>query len=225
MIAVRTQFTVAQLAGRDLAPLRESIERAIPLSAGQHNRTIVATAEPRIGDLEELAAQAGFDPADYVRHWRHQLGSLGSGNHFIEVSRDEDGAIWLFLHSGSRGVGNMIAQHHIREARRLAEQWWIPLPDREAGPRGHRSTVPAPARASSAALQLHLQQQIVLRAGIPTTIGVVGEDPEVTIRGDDHITQASVITDQMGGRGTEVVERHLDQTFVDHCWTGSMNPS
>ncbi len=129
MIAVRTQFTKAQLLGRDLAALREQIERAIPLSAGRDNRKIVATAEPRIAELEELAEKNEFDPARYAGHWRHQLGSLGSGNHFIEVSVDETDAVWMFLHSGSRGVGNKIATHHIGVAQRLAKQWWIELPD------------------------------------------------------------------------------------------------
>ncbi|OAZ45559.1 RtcB family protein [Microbacterium sp. AISO3] len=129
MIAVRTQFTKSQLLGRDLGTLREQIERAIPLSAGRDNRKVVATAEPRIAELEELAEKHEFDPARYAGHWRNQLGSLGSGNHFIEVSVDETDAVWMFLHSGSRGVGNRIATHHIGVAQRLAKQWWIDLPD------------------------------------------------------------------------------------------------
>lgn len=131
MIAVRTQFTKAKLIERDLAGLRQQIERAIPLSAGRDNRKIVATAEPRVAELEELAAKNGFDPASYAGHWRNQLGSLGSGNHFIEISVDETDAVWMFLHSGSRGVGNKIATHHIAVAQRLATQWWIELPDRD----------------------------------------------------------------------------------------------
>ncbi len=129
MIADRTQFTRSQLLGRDLGALREQIERAIPLSAGRDNRKIVATAEPRIAELEELAQKSEFDPARYAGHWRNQLGSLGSGNHFIELSVDETDAVWMFLHSGSRGVGNKIATHHIGVAQRLAKQWWIDLPD------------------------------------------------------------------------------------------------
>ncbi|KNY07839.1 RtcB family protein [Microbacterium sp. GCS4] len=129
MIAVRTAFTRGDLDGRDLAELREQIERAIPLSAGRYNRKIVATAEPRIAELEQLAEKNGIDPAAYAGNWRLQLGTLGSGNHFIEVSVDELDRVWLFLHSGSRGVGNRIAGHHITVAQRLAKQWWIELPD------------------------------------------------------------------------------------------------
>lgn len=129
MIAVRTQFTRSDLDGRDLAELREQIERAIPLSAGRYNKKIVATAEPRIAELEALAAKHEFDPEKYAGNWRLQLGTLGSGNHFIEVSADELDRVWLFLHSGSRGVGNKIAGHHIGVAQKLAKQWWIDLPD------------------------------------------------------------------------------------------------
>lgn len=129
MIAVRTQFTRSDLEGRGLAELREQIERAIPLSAGRYNNKVVATAEPRIAELEALAEKNGFDPAQYAGNWRLQLGTLGSGNHFIEVSVDELDRVWLFLHSGSRGVGNKIAMKHISVAQRLAKQWWIDLPD------------------------------------------------------------------------------------------------
>ncbi|GAA4399255.1 RtcB family protein [Tsukamurella soli] len=128
MIAVRTQFTVDHLP-TDRSPVRDAIERAVPLSFGRYNRKVVATAEPRIIELEALAERAGFDPDSYTGSWRLQLGTLGSGNHFIELSRDRAGNVWAFLHSGSRGVGNKIAQHHIAVAARLCKQWWIDLPD------------------------------------------------------------------------------------------------
>ncbi|GAA2035853.1 hypothetical protein GCM10009819_20470 [Agromyces tropicus] len=118
MIAVKTQFAASDLPS-DRREVREQIERAIPLSAGHANRKVVATAEPRVAELEALAEAKEFDPARYRGDWRLQLGSLGSGNHFIEVSLDEADAVWLFLHSGSRGVGNRIAQHHIRVAQEL----------------------------------------------------------------------------------------------------------
>ncbi|AZZ54504.1 RtcB family protein [Rathayibacter iranicus] len=129
MIAVRTAFTRDDLAGHDLSELRQQIERAVPLSAGAANGRIVATAAPRIADLEALAVEAGFDPDSYARRWRLQVGTLGSGNHFIEVSVDETGTVWLFLHSGSRGVGNQIASAHIRVAREYCARHWISLPD------------------------------------------------------------------------------------------------
>jgi tRNA-splicing ligase RtcB len=133
MIAVKTQFSASDIhqALKPLKELREEIERAVPTSAGAYNRKIVATAEPRIAELEALAERSGFDPASYTGNWRLQLGTLGSGNHFIEVSLDETDAVWLFLHSGSRGVGNKIAQKHIKVAQAQMEKWWITLPDRD----------------------------------------------------------------------------------------------
>jgi tRNA-splicing ligase RtcB (3'-phosphate/5'-hydroxy nucleic acid ligase) len=129
MIAVRTQLTAQDARNRGgLAALRESIERAIPLSAGKYNTAVYSSQTgARIADLEE---REGADSAEKVApNWRMQLGSLGSGNHFIELSLDEQDRLWLFLHSGSRGVGNKLAVRHIKIAQALCKQWWIPLPD------------------------------------------------------------------------------------------------
>ncbi|MCW2619996.1 MAG: hypothetical protein JWR28_3145 [Modestobacter sp.] len=129
MMAVRTQFDAADLTGRDLSVLHGQISRAIPLSAGRHNKKVRATAEPRI---EELRAMPGIAQADGAAgHWPLQLGSLGSGNHFIEVSLDEKGRVWLFLHSGSRGVGNKLASVHIRRAQEWCRARGIELADRD----------------------------------------------------------------------------------------------
>jgi tRNA-splicing ligase RtcB len=130
MAAVRTQYHRDDLRG-DLPALRTSIEQAVPLSAGSYNTVLTDTATKRIEQLTAEAERSGFDPARYARNWTMQLGSLGSGNHFIEVSADETGTIWLFLHSGSRGVGNKIAQHHIRMAQEAMKKWWISLPEKD----------------------------------------------------------------------------------------------
>lgn len=132
MIAVKTEFhTDGVRAAGPLRKLRERIEELVPLSAGKYNAS--RTAGPNTPMyLHELAVRAGnarFDPARYAGNWEYQLGSLGSGNHFIEVTADEDGWVWLFLHSGSRGVGNKIAQHHIKIAQKYVERHWISLPD------------------------------------------------------------------------------------------------
>ncbi|MFJ6078537.1 RtcB family protein [Pseudarthrobacter sp. NPDC092419] len=128
MIAVRTQYSLADLPA-DRRPLREGIERAVPLSAGHNNKKVLPTAAPRVAKLQSRAAVAGFDPARYVPAWDLQLGSLGSGNHFIEVCADEADGVWLFLHSGSRGIGNKIAQHHIGVARQAAARLKVHLPN------------------------------------------------------------------------------------------------
>jgi len=128
MIALRTQFTLGDFAGRDLRNLRQSIEAAIPLSAGKCNTALTETAAKRVAELE---ADAAVDYETFARNWRLQLGSLGSGNHFIEVTADEEQRVWLFLHSGSRGLGNKIAMHHIGVAATLCRQRYIQLPDRD----------------------------------------------------------------------------------------------
>lgn len=131
MIAVRTQHTAADLP-TERASVRQAIERAIPLSAGGANRKISREhTQVRLDELETMAEEAGFDPAAYAKKWKLQLGSLGSGNHFIEISLDEEDRVWLFLHSGSRGVGNRIAQHHIKAAEAYCRTNWIQLPDRD----------------------------------------------------------------------------------------------
>ena len=128
MEAVRTQFTAADIRRGDLAALRVAIEQAIPLSAGKYNTDIYSDETgARIADLE---GRRGSDSAQALApNWRLQLGSLGAGNHFAEVSLDEADRVWLFLHSGSRGVGNKLATRHIKIAQKLCERWWISLPD------------------------------------------------------------------------------------------------
>lgn len=131
MISVRTQWTTQDLDLADLSVLREMIEREVPLSAGKYNSELTDTAVARCLELQNKAAAQTFDPDRYAPNWRLQLGTLGSGNHFIEITVDEQNRVWAFLHSGSRGIGNKIAQQHIKVAQRLCEQWWIQLPDRD----------------------------------------------------------------------------------------------
>lgn len=127
MIAVKTQFNKKDLPD-DLGKLRHSIERSIPLSAGKYNQKLTGTAKERIKKLEE---KANKDYTQFAGNWQLQLGSLGSGNHFIEISLDESDNVWLFLHSGSRGIGNKIAMHHIKVSQELCKRWYINLPDQD----------------------------------------------------------------------------------------------
>lgn len=129
MIGVRTSFTAQELDGKDLVELRDAIERSIPLSPGRYNGWILdGRAEARTRELADLAENTGVD-LGHSKNWRQQLGSLGGGNHFIELCLDEEDYVWMFLHSGSRGVGNKIAQKHIKAAQALMKKFWIELPD------------------------------------------------------------------------------------------------
>ena len=130
MIAAKTPFDRGSLPD-DLSDIRKAIEQQVPLSAGRYNNKIKKTAAPRIAAMESMAGnRLGF--YDTIgKNWRKQLGSLGSGNHFIELVLDEDDQVWAFLHSGSRGIGNKIAVHHTKVAKDLMKKYFISLPDPE----------------------------------------------------------------------------------------------
>lgn len=131
MIAARTRYTAADLHRVDLVALRDAVEAAIPLSPGNYNRGVHrASARERIAELEELAGRDGVD-LSHSPAWRRQLGSLGGGNHFIELCLDQDGRVWCFLHSGSRGVGNRIARRHIAAAREQCAREGVRLAQRD----------------------------------------------------------------------------------------------
>ncbi|WP_430600309.1 RtcB family protein [Brevibacterium sp. K72] len=134
MIAVRTQWTENDFYDRipKLSDVREDIEQRVPLSAGRYNKGLTATAKKRVNELGEMwDATCPLDPEVYAGNWDLQLGTLGSGNHFIEVTVDEEDRVWAFLHSGSRGIGNKIAQNHIKVADAQMKKWWVTLPDRD----------------------------------------------------------------------------------------------
>jgi len=126
MIAVQTIFNASQLP-ENLKTLETGIEKRIPLGAGGKNSKITATARKRI---EGLADKAAVDYRKYAG-WQEQMGTLGSGNHFVEICLDEDQRVWLVLHSGSRGVGNQIASYHIKIAQKLMAEAHVPLKDRD----------------------------------------------------------------------------------------------
>jgi tRNA-splicing ligase RtcB len=128
MIAVKTPFKSHHLPD-NLESLRHQITRSIPLSAGRYNRELTVSALQRVHELELFAGDhvAGMTKT----HWAYHLGTLGSGNHFIEVCLDENDFTWLVLHSGSRGIGNRLAQVHIKVARKIMDEMFISLPDKD----------------------------------------------------------------------------------------------
>lgn len=134
MMAVETGIDKDDLPGDlegGLRALHKSISDVVPLSAGGYNTSGLYSEETK-GRLLDLESTQGAEQAfEIAPNWYEQLGSLGSGNHFIEVSLDENDGVWLFLHSGSRGVGNKLANKHIKIAQRQCEKRWISLPDRD----------------------------------------------------------------------------------------------
>jgi len=126
MIAVKTPLRRDDIA--DTGAIRAAIERAIPMSAGKNNRSLTPSAHARVAQLEKLARR---DYSGIDANWKMALGTLGGGNHFIELATDESGTVWATLHSGSRGIGNKIGNLYIRKAQDLAKKNRVALPDRD----------------------------------------------------------------------------------------------
>jgi tRNA-splicing ligase RtcB len=131
MIAVKTSLAEIDLKGalgeNKLLKIREGIERRIPMSAGRFNKTMSESAKLRIAKLENTP---GINTANAISgNWREQLGTLGGGNHFVEICLDKNNNIWVTLHSGSRGVGNRIGNFYINKAQKSCIDAKITLPD------------------------------------------------------------------------------------------------
>jgi len=144
MMAVRTSLRADQLPD-DLAPLRSKIEAVVP-----HGRS-----ERRRGGRDGYRDKGawGNTPDDVLKAWAplddafkimtekfpflkqtnniNHLGTLGGGNHFVEICLDEHNAVWVMLHSGSRGVGNRIGSYFIEQAKKDMERYFIHLPDKD----------------------------------------------------------------------------------------------
>src|SRR5689334_21755327 len=140
MMAVKTSIRAEHLPD-SLAELRSAIEAAVP-----HGRT-------DNGGLNDVGAHQGDPPALAAAKWAElvsgyeavierdpkaahprglgHLGTLGTGNHFIELCLDEADGVWVMLHSGSRGVGNRFGSYFVERAKKDMERWFIHLPDKD----------------------------------------------------------------------------------------------
>ena len=116
MIAVETPLHSGVLPD-DLGRLHGYVARAVPAGVGQGHSTARDITIPSHFSQKEAATAA------------NQFGSLGSGNHFVEVCLDERDRVWAVLHSGSRGIGNRLATKHIDGAKKLMKQYFIELED------------------------------------------------------------------------------------------------
>ena len=143
MMAVKTSLKAAQLPD-SLAGIRSAIEAAVPHGrTSGRGRRAARYDKGAWGNLPEdvvsawQALQPGFtrlcDQHKVLKNTNNvnHLGTLGTGNHFIEVCLDQDDDVWLMLHSGSRGVGNRIGTYFIELAKKDMERWMIQLPDRD----------------------------------------------------------------------------------------------
>jgi tRNA-splicing ligase RtcB len=137
--AVQLSLTAKDLP-TSLARIRSAIESAVPVGFDMHG-----ASKGHGGRREDKARQMQRDlnriaernpklatmQKDFRETWVRQLGTLGGGNHFIEVCLDEDQNVWVMLHSGSRGIGNVIGRYFIERARREMERQDAKLPDRD----------------------------------------------------------------------------------------------
>ncbi|MBI2405378.1 RtcB family protein [Candidatus Gottesmanbacteria bacterium] len=126
MCAVETDVRAEQLPD-SLQVFLPQVERTIPSGMGNGHATISAKASEC---LEQLGLPQGLSTHQESMLAR-QLGTLGSGNHFFEICLDERNMVWVVLHSGSRGIGNQLAERHIKIAKGLMKRWFIALEDPE----------------------------------------------------------------------------------------------
>ena len=139
MMACKTTLNAADLPD-NLAPMRTAIERAVPhgMSPKRHGRDKGSWESPpsRVDafwaelfpDFERITQK--YPRLKNTNNYRH-LGTLGGGNHFVEVCIDEESCVWFMLHSGSRGVGNAIGTLFIEKAKEDMRRHFINLPDED----------------------------------------------------------------------------------------------
>lgn len=123
MTAVKTTYKASQLPD-NLAYLRGKLEQAVPVGFGHHKRPVDPTKIHGFKTADWSTFWKSFDelaPAVHARRERAevQMGTLGGGNHFLEVCADDEQNVWIVLHSGSRNIGKELAEHHIGVARGL----------------------------------------------------------------------------------------------------------
>ena len=138
MGAFRTNLTLSDLPD-SLKEIRKAIERVIPVGKGSHRDPVIGRAGLYLDDAHRKRVENNLQASRHIsrdvlgssqkERIMKQCGTLGGGNHFIELVHDEDQHIWLFLHSGSRNIGKTLADLHISVARKLAHNQELPDPD------------------------------------------------------------------------------------------------
>ena len=134
MMAARLSLDSSDLDEKKLTKVFNQISRDVPVGFDHHDERNVLThaAKPfskRLAGI--LEKHPGIRKRKKNLNWAEQLGTLGGGNHFIEVCLDESGGVWVMLHSGSRGIGNAIGMYFIELAKKDAERNNVALPDRD----------------------------------------------------------------------------------------------
>jgi tRNA-splicing ligase RtcB len=132
MIAARLSLTAKDIDEKSLTKVFNQISRDVPVGFDQHDDA-VADPKPFQKELKRILEK---HPGVQKRvgknsKWERQLGTLGGGNHFIEVCLDESQGVWVMLHSGSRGIGNAIGTYFIELAKKDCQRNDVHLPDKD----------------------------------------------------------------------------------------------
>ena len=139
MMAARTSLTAVDLPD-NLEAIRAAIEQAVPhgRNVGRSKRDTGSWGDPPAEIVSAWATLAGRFKDIIAKHPKLEktnnlvhLGTLGTGNHFIELCLDTEARVWVMLHSGSRGVGNAIGSYFIELAKEDMRKWFINLPDQD----------------------------------------------------------------------------------------------
>lgn len=135
MMAVKTSLNASDLP-ETLKDIRHQIEHDIPVGFNKYSSKNLPTDEY----FNQVSFDLGFSYKPIIEKYPEietkdspvlQLGTLGGGNHFIEICLDEQNNVWIMLHSGSRGVGNRIGTFFIEKARQEMRRYFINLPDKD----------------------------------------------------------------------------------------------
>ena len=119
MCAIKTSLHVEDIDSKQIRKVMSAIRLMVPLGFDHHKA---------LQDESLLPAGHDIDKLPYVKTLlvaaRHQVGTLGGGNHFIEIQKSSTGDVWIMIHSGSRNIGKQVADHHGKIAKRLNERWY-----------------------------------------------------------------------------------------------------
>lgn len=139
MLAARFDIEAASVSKDQLQAIRMAIHARVPVGGGKRKKGHRKGKpegwhkEPQpwgcLPRLPAEAAHSGSIVAQEFEKARLQIGTLGGGNHFIELQVDEDGKLWVMLHSGSRNVGLRVANHFVKVAQAFCKSWYTPLGD------------------------------------------------------------------------------------------------
>ena len=132
MCAVKTPWTAEEINTDIIKKIMGEIRKAIPAGLGQqHKDKQNSTLMPFIGNMNAKTWEEEYPicAREYIKAL-YQVGTLGSGNHFLELQKDSDNNIWIMIHSGSRNIGSQVADYYNKLAKNLNKRWYSEVPEK-----------------------------------------------------------------------------------------------